>query len=220
LTLTPANPPIIIPAGGGTLGFTACIENTVSDPVTFDTWTEVILPNGQTYGPLISRNGLTIPGNATITRNLNQMVPGGAPPGNYTYVGSVRILPGGDIVEDSFPFSKSAGDGFSGGNDNWTVTGWDEEAPLNNPDTYCVLTASPNPFNPETAISFTLPKAGLTTLKVYDLSGREIASLVDGWMGAGSQECVFSAADLPSGVYFSRLTAPGINQTLKLLLVK
>ena len=68
----------------------------------------------------------------------------------------------------------------------------------------------PNPFNPSTTIGFELPDAGLVSLKIYDLLGREVATLVDEEaFDAGTQEVVFDAHALSSGVYFYRVVVNG-----------
>ncbi|MDZ7296731.1 MAG: T9SS type A sorting domain-containing protein [candidate division KSB1 bacterium] len=78
----------------------------------------------------------------------------------------------------------------------------------------------PNPFNPNTVIRFQLPVSSHVTLKVYDVSGREVAALVDGKLAAGEHAIVFDAAHLPSGVYFIRLTAGQFTQIRKAALIK
>jgi hypothetical protein len=78
----------------------------------------------------------------------------------------------------------------------------------------------PNPFNPSTAISYDLPIAGRVTMKVYDVLGREVATLVDGFVEAGHHRETFDASRYTSGVYFYRLTAGDFTQTKKLLLLK
>ncbi len=78
----------------------------------------------------------------------------------------------------------------------------------------------PNPFNPETVISYQLPVAGYVTLKVYDLLGREIATLVNEEKPAGNYEIKFNGANIPSGVYFYRLFSGTHSETKKMLLVK
>ncbi len=78
----------------------------------------------------------------------------------------------------------------------------------------------PNPFNPSTNISFTVPGSGLVTLKVYDVLGREVATLVHEQLKAGTYKVQFTAGNLASGVYFYRLTAGGLHATRKLMLLR
>ncbi len=78
----------------------------------------------------------------------------------------------------------------------------------------------PNPFNPTTTISYELSTNGFVSLKVYDALGREVAALVDETQSAGVHSVVFDASRLSSGVYFYRLTAPGINEVKKMLMTK
>lgn len=78
----------------------------------------------------------------------------------------------------------------------------------------------PNPFNPATNISFDLPSAGDVMLKVYDMLGREVATLVNGLRHAGSFTERFDASNLSSGVYLYRLTTPSYSATKKLILVR
>ena len=78
----------------------------------------------------------------------------------------------------------------------------------------------PNPFNPTTYIGFRIEDVGLVTLKVYDVMGRRVATLVDKVEQPGSYEVQFNGSDLASGVYFYRLTAPSYSKVLKMLLLK
>ena len=78
----------------------------------------------------------------------------------------------------------------------------------------------PNPFNPSTTISFTLPESGVASLKVFDLTGREVATLVDGMTGRGEHNVVFDGSQLSTGVYFYTLQFNGQAQTQKMVLVK
>jgi hypothetical protein len=82
------------------------------------------------------------------------------------------------------------------------------------------LSAFPNPFNPATTIAFTLPQAGFTTLRVYDILGREIAILSNGRLEAGEHNLTFNGSSLPSGLYFARLNSGAFTSTQKLLLLK
>ncbi|MEK9138396.1 MAG: T9SS type A sorting domain-containing protein, partial [Bacteroidota bacterium] len=78
----------------------------------------------------------------------------------------------------------------------------------------------PNPFNPSTTISFTIPHSSFITLKVFDVLGREVATLVNEELRAGRYERTFDGSGLASGVYLLRLQAGSSVQTNKLLLLK
>ena len=78
----------------------------------------------------------------------------------------------------------------------------------------------PNPFNPTTTISFGLTEPGNVSLKVHDMSGRTVASLLDGEMSAGDHAIEFDASDLSTGMYYYTLTTTETKLTRKMLLVK
>lgn len=78
----------------------------------------------------------------------------------------------------------------------------------------------PNPFNPSTKITFDLPTNEFVTLKVYDVTGREIAVLVNEKLTAGIKEYEFNAINLPSGVYFYTIQAGDFKATRKMVLIK
>ncbi len=78
----------------------------------------------------------------------------------------------------------------------------------------------PNPFNPTTVINYNLHASGHVTLKVYDVLGREVMTLVDGYQNVGVHSASFDGSNLSSGIYFYRITAPGINQVKKMILIK
>lgn len=78
----------------------------------------------------------------------------------------------------------------------------------------------PNPFNPSTKISWQSPVGGWQTLKIYDVLGKEVATLVDGEKSPGSYEVEFNAQDLPSGIYFYQLKTGSFAETKKMILIK
>lgn len=88
------------------------------------------------------------------------------------------------------------------------------------PASYSLSQNYPNPFNPSTTIAFALPSNGMVTLTIYDVLGREIASLVNSEMSAGSYSVQWNASALSSGVYFYRLQSAHFAETKKLLLQK
>lgn len=90
------------------------------------------------------------------------------------------------------------------------------------PAEFALLQNYPNPFNPETIISYQLPKAEQVTLKIYDVLGREVATLVNEQQQAGKYNSKFSiqSSQLPSGIYFYRINAGSFIQTKKMVFIK
>jgi photosystem II stability/assembly factor-like uncharacterized protein len=88
------------------------------------------------------------------------------------------------------------------------------------PRTFLLRENYPNPFNPSTTIAYDLPKAGHISLRVFDLLGREVAVLKDGFVEAGSHRVRFDGINLALGIYFARLDAGTFSQTKKLMLLK
>ncbi|NCN99558.1 T9SS type A sorting domain-containing protein [Candidatus Falkowbacteria bacterium] len=78
----------------------------------------------------------------------------------------------------------------------------------------------PNPFNPSTTISYSLPKAGLVHIEVYNLLGQVVTSLVNEELPAGQHQIQFDASGLASGTYFYRLTCGSFSDIKKMLLMK
>jgi hypothetical protein len=88
------------------------------------------------------------------------------------------------------------------------------------PATYSLSQNYPNPFNPTTKISFSIPKGEFVSLKVYDLLGREVSTLVNKQMTAGKYSIDFDASKLSSGVYFYKLNAGNYSETKKMIIQK
>jgi len=88
------------------------------------------------------------------------------------------------------------------------------------PGEYVLYQNYPNPFNPSTTISYDLPRSSMVSLKVYDLLGREVATLTNGIKNAGSYHEVFDGTRLASGVYFARLKTDAMSSTIKLIMMK
>jgi hypothetical protein len=134
--------------------------------------------------------------------------------GNYIGLDSLGnpvygLGPQGDILRiNNYARLVRGGDG--------TSVGESEESP----STYCLQQNFPNPFNPSTVISFSLPVAQPVVLTVFDILGREIATLAKGTMAAGSHRVTFDAGGLPSGVYYCRLTAGSFISTKKMILMR
>ncbi|RJP78523.1 MAG: T9SS C-terminal target domain-containing protein [Candidatus Zixiibacteriota bacterium] len=225
VTLTPVNPPIQIAAGGGGFDFQAALSNPAATPQWCDAWIMVRLPDQAWFGPVLGPLALELPGGAALSRLRTQTVPASAAAGEYYYCGCVGDYPGVAWDSSGFSFSKlGAGDGGLETGENWPCTGdpfpgerGSQTALL---PSGLTLSASPNPFNPTTALSYELRAASHVSLRVYDTAGREVAELVDGWREAGSHEVTFDAYGLAGGIYFTRLEAGETTLVMKLILLK
>ncbi len=87
-------------------------------------------------------------------------------------------------------------------------------------DKYSLSQNYPNPFNPSTKISFSIPTNGFVTMKIFDVAGKEVMTLVNKSMTVGSYSVDFNGASLSSGVYFYRLESGNFVETKKMMLVK
>lgn len=88
------------------------------------------------------------------------------------------------------------------------------------PSVYSLTQNYPNPFNPNTTISYSIKDDGIVKLIVYDMLGRKVTELVNEQKQAGTYFVEFNAANLPSGIYFYRLTSGNFSSVKKLILLK
>ena len=98
------------------------------------------------------------------------------------------------------------------------VTG--AEANIVKDRTYTLFQNYPNPFNPTTTINYSIPRTSLVTIKVYDVLGREIETLVNDEKHIGNYKVEFNASKLASGIYFYKMQAGDFSETKKLILLK
>jgi hypothetical protein len=186
------------------------------------------------------RNPVMGPYSGTVTYTTN--ISPSPSPGTLTPTfspGNVRVFTG---VSDSVLINTTSTSNVPLGLYNVTVTGTESGGPrvhartyqirvgnftginiTNNevPKVYSLEQNYPNPFNPSTNIKFGLPKGSMVTLKVFDVLGREVASLLNNQsMQAGNYVYDFNAANIPSGVYFYKLITADFMDVKKMLLVK
>jgi hypothetical protein len=88
------------------------------------------------------------------------------------------------------------------------------------PSEYAISQNYPNPFNPATKIDFSIPKDSKVSIKVYDITGKEVATIMDTELNAGYHTVNFNASSLSSGVYFYTINSTGYTKTLKMILAK
>ncbi len=141
--------------------------------------------------------------------------------GRYGTLSMSRFGPGIHTVELTDPPARfpavnvacSAGLGKDGGDS------WDDDV-TDIPSVTALLGNYPNPFNPSTAISYQLSTVSTVSLIVYDVLGREVATLVDGIQQAGYHRVNFNGSNMASGMYYYRLIAGSFSDVKRLLLVK
>ena len=90
----------------------------------------------------------------------------------------------------------------------------------NSPAGFRLMQNYPNPFNPATVISYDIPKTSLVSLRVFDINGKLVTTLVDRTQAAGNHSVQFNSSDLSSGIYFYTLNVNGITDTKAMILVK
>jgi hypothetical protein len=100
------------------------------------------------------------------------------------------------------------------------ITGVDDEQKIESPGSFQLYQNYPNPFNPSTKITFSIPQRSKVLLKVYDLLGNEVATLVNEVKPSGEYQVEFDGSELTSGIYLFRLQADEFAQTKKMILLK
>ena len=133
----------------------------------------------------------------------------------------------GDNVEFKL-YSTITGDiiNLSGSTDSWNsllvthVEKLSGTTDVNLPSSFTLKPAFPNPFNPVTTILYGIPTDGIVTVGIYDVNGRLIENLTNGFSVAGNYSIDWNASSEPSGVYFVKLGVSEFTQTQKLILVK
>jgi hypothetical protein len=214
--LAPLAPPIVIPPNGGGFNFNATLANLADSAQSTQVWIMAQLPNLIWYGPVLGPLGLTLPGPGSITRQRSQSIPGLAPAGLYTYRGYLGTFAATKTDSSSFTFTKLGVGELEVG--AWTNGGERPQAALI--PSGLTLTTAPNPFNSATVLSYELQAPSYVSLKVYDTAGRLVATLADGWRGAGEHQVTFDGSGLASGVYIYRLEAGEYMAGGKLVLLK
>ena len=220
--MEPDNPPVQVPAGGK-FKFTISVTNNMSEPMTFDGWTMVKLPDQTMFGPL-RQETTSISALQTQYYYASQFVPNYAPPGNYEYHAFVGYYPGITLDEAFFPFTILSNSLGEGGANDWTLLGFLTD-PFTSPNVVLPAEFSlsqnyPNPFNARSVINYALPAGGNVELAVYNLLGQKVETLVDGYQEAGFKSISWDASQYSSGIYFYQLTAGDKQIVKRMVLVK
>jgi M6 family metalloprotease-like protein len=136
-------------------------------------------------------------------------------------------------INDNTDPSAFLSDGSTGGLDIYDIeilgetatfkinlSGTDVENDNEVPAEFSLSQNYPNPFNPETIINYQIPNNGFVSLKIYDMLGREVSTLINQYQNAGSYKIAFNGSKLSSGIYFYTINAGTFVQTKKMILIK
>ncbi|NIV01998.1 MAG: T9SS type A sorting domain-containing protein [Phycisphaerae bacterium] len=248
ITAQPVNPPIVIPAGGGTFDFDVSIINNTNISQSLQAWTNVLTTFGEIIGPTLGPVSVTLSPGQTFSTTLTQEVPGGAPAGQYTYIVNGGSFPNSITATDNFLFSKSSAPtsapifvtNATNGTGGWTVLdtktdepvnsgGWGELSALQGeeviPQAFALQQNYPNPFNPSTTILYQLPVAENVRITIYDLSGRIVRELVNERKEASAYSVLWDGKNrmgqtVASGVYIYQIQAGEFHRSRKMLFMK
>jgi hypothetical protein len=236
MTVTPHNTPIVIPPGGDGYWYSVTVDNNTPTTRTGQLWSNLIIPDGSSYGPLITEE-ITIGGWGSFQTGTpyGQWIPAYAPPGIYEHVVRVGVFPTLAVATSSFTIEKLAVQGqVFRPVDQWDIDDWqlgpeafyssDFVDPQQNtvlPLEYVLHPIYPNPFNGSATVSISLPAAGNLAVMVYNTAGQLVAMLHDGSIGAGAHSLSFDGSQLASGLYFVQAVVPGeLRQVQKVMLVR
>ncbi|MBU1650611.1 agmatine deiminase family protein, partial [bacterium] len=214
----------VIPPEGGTLVYNLMLINGDTVPLSFDAWLDLTYESG--FPTTLIQRYLTDfqPGQMISRPNMLLPIPTNYPAGMYFLGGKVGAYP--DLIwsEDNLPFTK---EGVSNGVafKPWITEGItdpfiiaDNNAGIIND--HPLVEVYPNPFNPTTVLSYQLSGSCRINLTVYDITGRKVVTLVDGFRDAGNHKVQFDGSNLASGVYLYRLTTDAVSLTGKMVLMK
>ncbi len=206
ISLLPYDPPIVVPAEGGTFQYVLRLENHEAEPLPVVVWTTITFPDSQVTGAIDSLELVLQPG--TNSDLMTQDIPSEWPAGEYHFNGYLGQNSQLIYSSDSFPFEKE------------DTLGVPEV--VSAPGSFFLAGIHPNPFNPVTVIRFYIPQAAKVTLEVFDVSGRRAGN---GFVPTrrytpGTHQITFDGSGLPSGVYIYRLTAGEFTASGKMVLLK
>jgi Secretion system C-terminal sorting domain/FG-GAP-like repeat len=229
VTLTPDGEPLVVPQGGS-FSFDTNVNATMPHDLDSRFWAYTLLTTGIEHNLL--KTQLLFPGAGEIALNGSVVnVPAAAAPGNYQFVLGVDIE--GEYQSAAFPFTVvESGRTISNLMQEWGMENFDILDPaqmisedqaiaIDLPLAWGLNAAYPNPFNPSTTISVSLPETSDLTVSVFNVNGQQVAELANGQFNAGQHNLTFDASNLASGLYFIQAYVPGqLNATQKVMLVR
>jgi hypothetical protein len=153
--------------------------------------------------------------NYGVSQSGGQYIVTKLPQGNYTlYAHRMGFLP--KTMDVTISGSSLININFDFGNPVIGV----QQISSNIPDKYDLAQNYPNPFNPVTTIKFGIPKSGMTYIRIFDILGRLVSTIVEENLNAGSYSLKWDASEFTSGVYFYRIESADYIETKKMILIK
>jgi hypothetical protein len=209
VSLTPYGTPIIIHESGGEFEFNFRVDfNEIPPSFTFQAWFMLQAPDSSWSGPVMGPIPLPAQEPGTyIEFDTTYVVEPGLHTGTYLFESRIGLYP--NWVWDTDAFTFEIVEDSTSVNPN-----------KNTPYTFLLLSNYPNPFNSTTQISFTLPITSKVTLNIYNITGRYIMTLLDGWFDAGAHSVTFDGSNLSSGIYFYELATEENSMVRKAILLK
>ncbi len=207
---------------GHNFTYTGILTNNTDEATLTDVWTMVVVPGMGFYGPLDVYQNILLAPNQTMTyEDISVHVPGGAPSGLYDYIAYCGDYDTSIMDSSYFEFIVLQGATPNDeGVDNWYSSGWFDDNSGDIPSDYALSASYPNPFNAETNISFDLPASGNVSLDVYNIMGRKVATLINGYVSAGTHTVSWNASSYSSGVYYYKLKTDNFTAVKKMTLLK
>jgi len=221
--IIPVGGPVQIPPSGGNFMFEYWMWN--NEPITldFDFWIKIQLPNGTWVGPVLGPVSVHLQPDQSLSDEMSQSIPANAPAGTYNFVGYIGDYPQYTWIDSGFAIEKignSTNSVFTfDPNGSDFIVSSQEKLGDSLPSAFN-LALHPNPFNPTTNFSFSIPETEHVILKVFNLQGQLVETLINGLRDAGSYNVTFDASALSSGIYLYQLTAGQNTASGKMVLVK
>ncbi len=224
----PDAPPVAIPARGGSFSFAVTLENNTAEAQTVEAWTAVTFPDGSTLFPVGGPVTETLEPGQTETRTVTQRVPGLVPGGTYTYAVLVGDFPDGVLDAARFSFEKAGGPARAvAALAEWATAGLGTPAGDVAADVAAraaagalVVESFPNPLRDSATVRYSVPEAGSVRVAIYDLLGREVVVLAEGFATAGAHAAALDGAALGAGTYLVRVEAGGAVVTKRVAVVR
>ncbi len=223
LEMVPELNTVVVEAGNG-FYYDLNIWLEVVQPGWLYLWTEVLLPDGTIHGPVHTLPQYWYGVQAyMLVESVHQQVPVLAPEGEYEWIMNIGFSPGTPEYSDSFPFTVTAPAMLAGLEKNsWDSNGaerivaafedqneFDFNISDELPSDYILSSAYPNPFNPATSITMSLPEVSDIDVSVFNVTGQEVAKIASGRFQPGNHSFTFNAEGLSSGLYFINVYIPG-----------